>query len=159
ILALALTLTTASVQTGAKVPTIDDLINLKRAGSPALSPDGKWVAYTLRETNWDDNLYKTEIWIADSQTGTVRQLTNSTSPAKSSSAPAWSPGGKRLAFASDRLEKRQIYLIDLNGGEAEKLTSGDDGVGSFKWSPDGRSIAFTATDAQAQEQKDREKKY
>jgi dipeptidyl aminopeptidase/acylaminoacyl peptidase len=159
ILALALTLTTASAQTSGKTPTIDDLINLKRAGSPALSPDGKWVAYTLRETNWDDNLYKTEIWIADTQMGAVRQLTNSMSPAKSSSAPAWSPDGKRLAFTSDRSEKRQIYLIDLNGGEAEKLTSGDEGVGSFKWSPDGRSIAFTATDAQAQDQKDREKKY
>src|SRR6516162_1918002 len=111
ILVLALTLT-ASAQTKGKVPTIDDLINLKRVGSPVLSPDGKWVAYTLRETNWDDNLYKTEIWIADAQTGSARQLTNSMSPAKSSGAPAWSPDGKRLAFTSDRAEKRQIYLID-----------------------------------------------
>ena len=51
ILGLAFTLTTASAQTAGKVPTIDDLINLKRAGSPVLSPDGRWVAYTLRETN------------------------------------------------------------------------------------------------------------
>ena len=159
ILVLALTLTTASAQTAGKVPTIDDLINLKRVGSPALSPDGRLVAYTMRQTNWDDNLYKTEIWITDTQTGSVRQLTNSMTPAKSSSAPSWSPDGRRLAFTSDRSEKRQIYLIDLNGGEAEALTSGDEGVGSFKWSPDGRSIAFTLTDAQAQEQKDREKKY
>ena len=40
-------------------PTIDALISLKRAGSPVISPDAKWVAYTLRETNWDDNVYET----------------------------------------------------------------------------------------------------
>jgi dipeptidyl aminopeptidase/acylaminoacyl peptidase len=159
ILVLALPLTTAAAQRTATVPTIDELISLKRVGSPVLSPDGRWVAYTLRETNWDDNLYKTEIWIADTQTGSVRQLTNSMSAAKSSSAPAWSPDGRSLAFTSDRSEKRQIYIINLDGGEAVKLTSGDEGVGSFKWSPDGRSIAFTVTDAQPQSQKDREKKY
>src|SRR5262249_8378564 len=155
-LVVALTVTTGSGQT---VPAIDDLVSLKRVGSPALSPDGRLVAYTLRETNWDDDLYKTEIWIADTQTGSVRQLTNSMSAAKSSSAPAWSPDGRRLAFSSDRTDKRQIYLIDFNGGEAEKLTSGEEAVGSFKWSPDSRSIAFTVADAKPEEQKDREKKY
>ena len=45
-------------------PSIDDLLNLKRVASPALSPDGKWVAYTVRETNWDENAYETEIWLA-----------------------------------------------------------------------------------------------
>ena len=48
----------------ASVPSIDDLLNLKRVASPALSPDGRWVAYTVRETNWDENAYETEIWLA-----------------------------------------------------------------------------------------------
>ena len=46
-------------------PTVDEILSLKRAGSPAISPDGRWVAYTVRETNWDDNAYHTEIWLAD----------------------------------------------------------------------------------------------
>jgi dipeptidyl aminopeptidase/acylaminoacyl peptidase len=137
-------------------PTIDDLISLKRAGSPVISPDGRLVAYTVRETMWDENLYKTEIWIADVQAGTTRQLTHS---AKSSSVPAWSPDGKRLAFGSDRTDKRQIYLIDPAGGEAEALTSGDEGAGSFQWSPDGASIAFTRTDPQTDAMKEREKQF
>ncbi len=138
------------------VPTIDQLVSLHRAGSPVISPDAARVAYTVRETNWDDNAYETEIWIADVATGATRQLTNAK---KSSSNPAWSPDGSRLAFVSDRTDKRQVYLIDPTGGEAEALTSQEDGVSSFAWSPDGKQIAFTAADPKPQALKDRDKKY
>ncbi len=139
-----------------KTPTVDDLISLRRAASPAISPDGKWVAYTIRETNWDENTYETEIWLADAQTGATKQLTNGR---KSSNAPAWSPDGRKLAFGSDREDKRQIYLIDLGGGEALKVTSAEESVGAFAWSPDGRSIAFASSDPRSEALKDREKKY
>ena len=124
--------------------------------SPVISPDGKWVAYTIRETNWEENTYETEIWLADAQTGATRQLTNGR---KSSNAPAWSPDGRTLAFGSDREDKRQIYLIDLGGGEALKVTSAEESVGAFAWSPDGRSIAFASSDPRSEALKEREKKY
>ena len=101
-------------------PSIDDLINLKRVGSPAIRPNGRHVAFTIRETNWDDNAYETEIWIGDAATGQSRQVTNAR---KSSQQPAWSPDGAWLAFVSDRDGKRQIYRIALGGGEAERLTT------------------------------------
>src|SRR4029079_13531578 len=85
-----------------------------------------------------------------------RQLTNA---AKSSSAPAWSPDGRKLAFRSDRTDRRQISLIDPAGGEAERITSGDEAAGSFKWSPDGRTIAYTMTDPLTDAMKSREKTY
>jgi dipeptidyl aminopeptidase/acylaminoacyl peptidase len=146
----------AQTSTGTSVPTIDSLISLERVGSPEISPDGRVVAYTLRRADWDENAYHTEIWLADVRSGDRRQLT---SGKKSSSSPAWAPDGSRLAFASDRDDKRQIYLIDPTGGEGRKLTSVDEGVGSFAWSPDGTSIAFTSTDAKPDAIKDREKTF
>jgi dipeptidyl aminopeptidase/acylaminoacyl peptidase len=146
----------APVAAPTQAPTIDQVLSLKRAGSPELSPDGKLVAYTVRETNWDDNAYETEIWLADTRTGATRQLTNGK---KSSTSPAWSPDGSHLAFISDRTDKRQLYVINPQAGEAEPLTSGEEGVGSFAWSPDGASIAYTSTEGKPQSLKDRDKKY
>ena len=136
-------------------PTIDQLVELKRVTSVTLSPDGTLVAYVVREANWDENAFETEIWLADAGSGETRRLTNAK---KSSDAPAFSPDGKRLAFASDRAEKRQIYLIDPRGGEAEALTTAEDGVAAFAWSPDGSAIAFTAQDPKSDAAKEREKK-
>src|SRR5262245_9749235 len=104
-------------------PTVDQLLSLKRVGSPEISPDGTLVAYTVRSTNWDANAYETQIWLVEAATGATRQLTNSK---KSSELPAWSPDGSRLAFISDRTDKRQVYLINPTGGEAEALTNVED---------------------------------
>ena len=137
-------------------PSIDDILNLKRVGAPTLSPNGEYVAYTIRETNWEENAYETEIWIAETSTGQPRQLTNAR---KSSSQPGFSPDGSSLAFISDRDGKRQLYRITLRGGEAEKLTSVEDGINSFAWSRDGKAIAFTMTDPVSEAMKEREKRW
>ena len=139
-----------------KSPSIDDIISLHRVGSPALSPDGRLVAYTVREANWDDDAYETEIWIGDPAKTTRRQLTRAR---KSSTQPAWSADGKWLAFVSERTDKRQIYRIDPAGGEAEVLTDDPEGVNGFAWSPDGRSIAYTSTEPKSDAVKERDKKY
>src|SRR6266849_1172410 len=138
------------------VPTVDQILSLKRAGSPKISPDGRWVAYTVRETNWDDNAYETEIWLADTAGGAPRQLTNAK---KSSRAPSWSPDGSKLAFISDRTDKNQLYVINPLAGEAEALTTLEDGINAYEWPPDSKSIAYTATEPKTAALKDREKKY
>jgi dipeptidyl aminopeptidase/acylaminoacyl peptidase len=137
-------------------PTVDQILSLNRAGAPEISPDGHWVAYTVRQTNWEDNSYDTQIWLGDARTGETRQLTTAK---KSSMSPAWSPDGSKLAFISDRSDKRQIYLIDPRGGEAEPLTSVEEGVTSFAWAPDSLRIAYTATEPKPAALKEREKKY
>jgi dipeptidyl aminopeptidase/acylaminoacyl peptidase len=152
---LLLSVTAAGAQ-APPAPSIDDLINLKRAASPAVSPNGQQVAYTIRETNWDENAYETEIWIGDAATGQSRQVTNAR---KSSMQPAWSPDGRWIAFISDRDGKRQLYRIALGGGEAERITNTDEGVGSFAFSPSGKQVAFTMQDAVSEAMKDREKRW
>jgi dipeptidyl aminopeptidase/acylaminoacyl peptidase len=145
-----------SPATPSRTPGIDELISLKRVGSAELAPDGKLVAYTVRETNWEQNAYETSIWLADTQSGARWRLTGGR---KSSTAPAWSPDGSRIAFASDRSDKRQLYLISPRGGEAEQLTTLEESPGGFAWSPDGSSIAFTASDPRGEASKEREKQY
>ncbi|MDH4065974.1 MAG: S9 family peptidase, partial [Acidobacteriota bacterium] len=137
-------------------PSIDEMIGLKRVGSPALSPDGRLVAFTVREANWDDNAYETEIWFAEASSGEARQLTNAE---KSSQQPEWGPDSRTLAFVSDREGKQQLYRIDITGGEAERLTNMDEGVNAFAWAPDGRSMAFTAQAPVSEAMKAREKRW
>lgn len=151
-----LILLTLEVVSGAQTPSIEQSLNLKSAGGPRISPDGRYVAYQVQETNWEENAFETEIWIAVTSTGERYQLTNAK---KSSSNAQWSPDSKRIAFVSDREGKRQIYVIPPNGGEAIQLTNLETGVNGFSWSNDGRRIAFTAADPEAKTHKDRKQKY
>jgi dipeptidyl aminopeptidase/acylaminoacyl peptidase len=140
----------------AQTPTIDQSLNLKTAGSPRISPDGRYVAYTVSETNWEENSFETQIWMAMTATGERYQLTQAK---KSSSNPRWSPDSKRLAFLSDRDGKQQIYVISPAGGEATQLTHFEAGVTAFEWSPDGKRIAFSSTGPEPKAKKDRKEKY
>ncbi|QMW06254.1 S9 family peptidase [Spirosoma foliorum] len=140
----------------AQAPSIVQSIDMKSVSNPQLSPDGKWVAYTVTKTNWDENTFDTDIWLANTNTGDHFQLTNSK---KSNNSAAWSPDGKWLAFLSTRDDKSQLYLISPFGGEARPLTKFETGVTSFKWSPTGKQIVFSATVPDSKVDKERKDKY
>jgi dipeptidyl aminopeptidase/acylaminoacyl peptidase len=140
----------------AQTPTIEQSLNLKTVSSPRISPDGRYIAYAVSETNWDENAFQTQIWMAMTATGERYQLTHAK---KSSSDPRWSPDSKRVAFLSDRDGTQQIYVISPAGGEATQVTKFDGGVTSFEWSPDGKRIAFASTGGDSKAKKDRKDKY
>jgi dipeptidyl aminopeptidase/acylaminoacyl peptidase len=144
-------------ETSKHVPTVEDLINLKSAGGARISPDGTRVAYTVTETDMEQDAFVTQIWLANVAAGESRQLTRGK---KSSSGPAWSPDGRSLAFTSSRVDdKSQLFVISPDGGEAIQLTKSETGVGGFAWAPDGKMIAFTAADPVSKESKDRKDYY
>lgn len=132
-------------------PSIDDLLNLKRAGGAAISPDGKMVAYGVTVTDWEQDAFVRHLWLADVETGRTRQLTRGK---KSANDAAWSPDGRWMAFSSDREGgKNQIFLIAPDGGEALQLTKSETGVGSFAWSPDGKAVAYLAAEKQPEDRR------
>ena len=138
------------------MPSFEEVISLHRVGGVAISPDGAAVAYTVRSTDWEKNRYDTEIWLAPAD-GPLFQLTRTTEG--SSSSPAWSPGGRWLAFFADRGEETQVFLIDPRGGEAWALTEVEQGVQSLRWSPAGGRMALRIQEPESDTEKAVDEKY
>ena len=143
-------------------------VKLKAVGTPRVSPDGKRVVYTVSEAvmTADKSEFLTQIWMAPIGDATKPNGAQSSLPRsvqltfgdKSSTNPKWSPDGNWIAFTSTRKDnKNNIYLLNLNGGEAELLTDVKTGVTNFAWSPDGRSIAFRMADAKTEEEEKNDK--
>jgi len=140
----------------AQAPTIEQSLSMKSVSGARISPDGRFVAYTVQQANWEEDEFVEQIWVAMISTGETYQLT---SAKKSSQAPHWSPDSKRLAFASERDGKRQIYVINPLGGEPQQLTTEENGVGQFEWAPDGSALAYVSTGPESKIKKDRREKY
>jgi dipeptidyl aminopeptidase/acylaminoacyl peptidase len=135
------------------VPTVDELLTIQSVGGTQISPDGKWIAYTIGYGDFKQDAFITQICLVNSETGKRFQLTRGD---KSSTSPRWSPDGQWLAFLSNRIEdKNQVFLISPEGGEAQQLTKSETAINGFSWSEDGKTIAYTATEPTAQPQKDR----
>ncbi len=118
--------------------TFDDLISMHRISDPQISPDGKWVTYTVSTPDLEANHSMTYIWIVGIEGGESRQLTNSGRDSRA----RWSPDGKRIAFLSSRDGSEQIYLLSMDGGDARQVTRLFTEADNELWAPDGKSIAF-----------------
>ena len=128
---------------------IDDLFRIQRVGSPNLSPDGEWVAYTVSTTSLEEESSSTRIWMVAADPDTPdSEPVPMTREGESASSPAWSPDGRYLSFLASRGEeaRTQVWALDRRGGEAQALTDVENGVGSYLWSPDGSRLLLTIRD-------------
>jgi len=131
-----------------------DLYRLPAVSDPQLSPDGKWVSYTLSTIDSIKDSRNTDIWMISWDGSQDIQLTNSP---EGESRARWSPDGKWLSFVSSRssggaasgaeVKGSQVWLMDRRGGEGKRLTEIKGGVGDYAWSPDSKKLLLTLTDA------------
>ena len=152
LLALAVALGQAAFSAGQPAKRevkIDDFARLKSVGDPQLSPDGKWVAYTVGTIDLEKDKRDTDLWMVGWDGGEEIRLT--TSP-EGESRPRWSPDNRYLAFLASRGDEdqkkkgSQVWLLDRRGGEALRLTDIKGGISDFTWSPDGKRLVLVVND-------------
>lgn len=127
----------------------EDLFAFRFVTDVQLSPDGRSVAYVVKVADRERDTYRSALWIVDFDGGEPRQIT---AGERQDMLPRWSPDGRRIAFVSDRGEvpegkeraPRNVFVLDLAGGEARQLTRFDHDVHDLAWSPDGRTLCAVA---------------
>jgi dipeptidyl aminopeptidase/acylaminoacyl peptidase len=133
--------------TPAKHPmTFEDMMKMKRLGETAVSPDGKWLAYSVTTVNLDQNSKTTEWWLQAIAGGEPQKLTVGQ---PGDSGVEFAPDGHSVLFLSGRDGGQQIWRADFDAAtgsasNAKKLTSIATDADNAKWSPDGKSIVFTS---------------
>jgi dipeptidyl aminopeptidase/acylaminoacyl peptidase len=138
-----------AAQTAEKRPmTFLDVQQMRTTGSPATSPDGRWMLYTLSTMDWKEAKRQTDIYLVslDQGVSSTRQLTFTRD--KNETSPGWAKDGSFFVFLSNReapesaSSRNQLYLMRPDGGEARRISHASEGVADFAFSKDGRWIVF-----------------
>jgi dipeptidyl aminopeptidase/acylaminoacyl peptidase len=169
----------AHAQTTKPKLTLDEFFNSVSFTAVKVSPDGNSVVIATEKADWEQQIFRKELWLYRAAGASLTQLTQS----GHDGSPQWSPDGQWIAFLSERKvaegkdaetddgkgkdgkekdakekEVAQLLLISPSGGEAFAITSGDDEVHSFAWSPDSKSIYFATRQPWTKQQNDDHKK-
>ena len=126
--------------------TFDDMMAMKRLGETAVSPDGKWLAYSVTTVDLEKNSKTAELWLQKIEGGEPFKLAGSQA---GDGGVEFSADGKRILFTSSREGSQQVWTADFDAAtgatsNAKKLTSIATEADNAKWSPDGKFVVFTS---------------
>jgi dipeptidyl aminopeptidase/acylaminoacyl peptidase len=138
--ALSLSLVSSALAADTHPFNVHDMWSMKRISDPQVSPDGKWVLFTLRTTDFEANKGRTDLWIVGADGNGLRQLTSN--PA-SDTGGRWSPDGAWIYFTSTRSGSSQVWKLAFGGGEAVQVTTLPLDVSNLVVSGDGSHLAFS----------------
>ena len=132
--------------------TFEDMMLMKRLGDTAVSPDGKWLAYSVTTVDLDQNKKTAELFIqaiADTGSG-PNEPKKLTVAVPGDSGVQFAPDGRSVLFLSGRENGQQIWLADFDPATGEtsnpkKLTAISTEADNALWTPDGRSVVFTSS--------------
>ena len=130
-------------------------LDLKMVDGPSISPDGNYILYSERTTDWKNNRYDREIWLSK-KGGSPIQFTNTENG--SSFNAKFSPNSKWISFLAKRDNKTKLFIISVLGGEARCITDIDK-IKNYKWAPDGTKIGFIIGDKETKIEEKETKKY
>ena len=130
-----------------------DVARLKLVGGAKISPDGGYILYTVAEprdpsdSDFENGSAKNIVHLYNTKTGQDRVFIGTDDNLRS---VHWSPDSKSLFFLSKRNGEKQtsLYAIPVDGGEARKVLSYENGISSYTVAPDGNRVAFVATEAE-----------
>jgi len=133
---------TTSAQDAARAFTPTDLNRLARVSDPQVSPDGRYLVYVQRETDFDSNRGRSDLWLVDfeNQAAKPRRLTQHSA---NDTHPRWSTDSISIYFLSTRTGSQQIWRLPLTGGEGVQVTDYALDVNSFRFSSGGGRIALS----------------
>jgi dipeptidyl aminopeptidase/acylaminoacyl peptidase len=128
--------------------TFEVMMQLKRIGDFAVSPDGKWVTFSAVDVSLADNTRKSHLWIVPLAGGPERRLTPA--GADTEDRLRFSPDGKWVLYTAMRKGASQIYLQPFDPetgaltGQPRPATSLSTEADGGVWSPDGKQILFVS---------------
>ena len=128
---------------------VDDQFKILGVDDPQISPDGRWVAYTVSGSDLEKEESHSRVWMIPTTGGEPIPMTDK---GKSVSRPRWSPDGKYLAYlGSSGEDKTQVWTLFREGGDSVAVTEIAQGVKSFEWSPDGTRMVLVIKDPKPEE--------